>query len=72
MLFVVFSHHDLTEHVISHTTPVVLHSNTEVRYPTFLMSALEKQDPQLKSPTKNKFKNALIQALFDHLSQTTM
>lgn len=72
MLFVVFSQHDISEHEISQTTPVVLHSSTAVRYPPFLMSALEKEDPQLKAPTKNKFKNSLIQALFDHLSQKTM
>ncbi|KAK7175612.1 hypothetical protein R3I93_002520 [Phoxinus phoxinus] len=66
------SHHDISEHEISQTTLVVPHSSTAVRYPPFLMSALEKEDPQLKAPTKNKFKNALIQALFDHLSQKTM
>ncbi|XP_041959619.1 uncharacterized protein LOC121718612 isoform X2 [Alosa sapidissima] len=44
----------------------------DVILPPFLNSALSSQDPQFKSQGKNKLKNALIQALFDHLSQKTM
>lgn len=49
-------------------TPV----SSDVILPPFLRSALISQDPQFKSQGKNKLKNALIQALFDHLSQKTM
>ncbi|KAG5264821.1 hypothetical protein AALO_G00258370 [Alosa alosa] len=55
-------------------TPVMPVSpvSSDVILPPFLNSALSSQDPQFKSQGKNKLKNALIQALFDHLSQKTM
>ncbi|KAK6488871.1 hypothetical protein HHUSO_G7826, partial [Huso huso] len=41
-------------------------------FPPFLLSALQSQDPQLKSHLKTKLKTALVQALFDHLFHITM
>lgn len=68
-------HTSQTTQAVPHSsmaTPVVPQSSTAIRYPPFLLRAFEKEDALLKAPTKNKIKNALIQALFDHLSQTTM
>ncbi|KAL2089234.1 hypothetical protein ACEWY4_016133 [Coilia grayii] len=60
--------HDTEVRKETPVTPV----SSDVILPPFLKSALSSQDPQLKSPGKNKLKNALIQALFDNLSQKTM
>ncbi|XP_071316449.1 uncharacterized protein [Trachinotus anak] len=40
----------------------------QLKFPQFLVNALNNEDPDLKSHQRNKCKNALVQALYDTLS----
>ncbi|XP_076736415.1 uncharacterized protein LOC112430631 [Maylandia zebra] len=57
------------KHTVSALQPMF---NCKVQFPPAVLTALTNKDAALKSPTKNRLKNMLIQALFDHLSNETM
>ena len=44
----------------------------QVQFPPAVLTALNNKDPALKSHSRNRLKNMLIQALFDYLSDNTM
>ncbi|XP_077103082.1 sterile alpha motif domain-containing protein 3-like [Siphateles boraxobius] len=46
--------------------------DTSLVFPTVLRMAIDRRDSDLKSASKTKLRNLLIQALFDHLSKKTM
>ncbi|XP_024655201.1 uncharacterized protein LOC112430920 isoform X3 [Maylandia zebra] len=64
---------DGRQHKEKHTVSALqLMFNCKVQFPPAVITALTNKDAALKSPTKNRLKNMLIQALFDHLSNETM
>ncbi|XP_042071585.1 sterile alpha motif domain-containing protein 3 [Haplochromis burtoni] len=57
------------KHTVSALQPMF---KCKAQFPPAVLTALTNKDAALKSPTKNRLKNMLIQALFDHLSNATM